>query len=458
MGPRPLRPTRIIQFGEGNFLRGFVDWQLQKMNDAGVFDGGVAVVQPLPSGRVAELETQDRLYTVLIEGMQDGQPVASHDIVTAINRAVDPYRDWDGFLALAENPDTTIIISNTTEAGIAVDPTDTGESAPPKGFPAKLTHLLRRRFQANLPGFLILPCELIDDNGPALRKAVLECASRFAWEDDFAHWVETENQFCATLVDRITPGYPANRAEALWQEWGYEDTLIVKTEPFMLWAIQGSASIEQLWPAAKAGLNVVITDDLAAYHDQKVYLLNAPHTTIAQLARLAGLETVGQAVADTGFAAFVESQMDEEIIPTLSLPRPVLQAFAAQVLQRFANPSIEHRLADIALNSASKFVSRLLPIIKANLTDGRGLPPRTCLALAGLLSIYFGRGGNVVAADLPAVTTAFAAADGSVPTVLADASLWGEDLTAIPGLAQLVGDDLAKIESDGVRTLVRGLS
>ena len=452
----PRRPTRIIQFGEGNFLRGFVDWQVQKMNDAGVFDGGVAIVQPLPTGRVAEFAQQDGLYTVLIEGIEDGQPVARHDIVTVINQTVNPYSDWEGFLALADNPDAAIIVSNTTEAGIAVDPSDDATTVPPHSFPAKLAYLLARRFAAGLPGFLILPCELIDDNGPALKTAVLACVQQLGLGDDVAAWIEASNQFCSTLVDRITPGYPANRAEALWAEWGYEDTLIVKTEPFMLWAIQGPASVAQAWPAAKAGLNVVVTDDLHPYHDQKVYLLNAPHTTIAQLARLAGLQTVGQTMADADFAAFVKAQMDDEIIPVLTLPKPTLEAFAAQVLQRFANPSIEHRLADIALNSVAKFVARVLPIIKANLAAGRGLPPRACLALAGLIAIYSGRGGDVTPADVPEVLAAFKA-DGDVTAVLADAGLWGEDLTKVPGLAQLVAEDLAAIETDGVEKLVGGL-
>ena len=453
---RDTLPTRIIQFGEGNFLRAFVDWQVQQMNKAGVFNGGVAIVQPLATGRVAELEKQDRLYTVLLEGLRDETLISTHEIVTVVNQTVDPYADWPGFLALADNPDACAIISNTTEAGIAIDAADTAESVPPKGFPAKLAHLLRRRFQANLPGFLILPCELIDDNGPALRDAVLECVNRFGWGGDLTHWIEAENRFRSTLVDRIVPGFPADRAESLWADWGYEDLLTVKAEPYGLWAIEGTAADLECFPAQKAGLAVVLTDDLRPYHDRKVYLLNGPHTTMAQLARLAGLRTVGDVMQDTDFRAFIEAQINDEIIPVIDLPRAEVETFAREVMERFENPSIVHSLDVIALNSVAKFVARLLPTIKVNLASGRGLPPRTCLALAGLLVIYFG--GEVTPTDLPSVIAAFEAAGGDVHTVLADESLWGEDLTAIPGLAQLVSDDVALLNSEGVRSMVRGLS
>ena len=447
----PRRPTRVIQFGEGNFLRAFADWQVQQMNDADVFDGGVAIVQPLATGRVAELDKQDRLYTVLLEGSQ----ASTHEIITVINQTVNPYDDWPGFLHLADDALTCVIISNTTEAGIAVDPSDTAETVPPHGFPAKLAHLLRCRFQAGLPGFLILPCELIDDNGPALRRAVLECVTRFGWGDDLAHWIASENRFCSTLVDRIVPGFPADRAESLWASWGYQDSLIVKAETYGLWAIEGTAADLACFPAHRAGLDVVLTDDLRPYCDRKVRLLNGPHTIMAQLGRLVGLHTVREAITDPDIRDFVVAQMLDEVVPVLDLPRDEAESFAREVIERFENPSIVHDLDAIALNSVAKFVSRLLPTIKANVAAGRGLPPRTCLALAGLLTIYLRPDGVVEPIDLPAVIAAFTAADGDARMVMANASLWGEDLTAIPGLAELILDDLALIESDGVRPLLR---
>ena len=458
----PSRPTRIIQFGEGNFLRAFLDWQVQKMNEADVFDGGVAVVQPLAQGRVADLEQQDRLYTVLLEGLQAGQPINSHDIVTVVNQTVNPYSDWDAYLALADNPDTCVIVSNTTEAGIAIDPADDATTVPPRGFPAKLAYLLRRRFEAGLPGFLILPCELIDDNGPALKQAVLQCVRDFHMGDGLARWIESDNRFCSTLVDRIVTGFPADRADALCQDWGYQDTMIVKAEPYLLWAIEGPESVFEWLPLPQAGLNAIATSDLRPYHDRKVYLLNAPHTTMAQLARLAGLTTVGETMADPDFRAFIQAQMRDEIAPTIALPATEVWSFAAEVVERFENPSISHSLDAIALNSAAKFAARVLPVIEADLSAGRGLPRRSCLALAGLLAIYGGDGGGRAApADMPDVMAAFGRAKQSgdyVRTVLSDASLWGEDLTALPGLAKLVADDLAAIKAEGVRSLVKSLA
>ena len=435
------RPTRVIQFGEGNFLRAFVDWQIQKMNDASVFDGGVAMVQPRAGGHVGDFERQGRRFTVLIEGMDGGQPVARHDVIDVVNCTVDPYRDWAGFLALADDPAAAVIVSNTTEAGIAVDPADTADDAPPMGFPAKLAHLLKRRFDAGLPGFLVLPCELIDDNGPALKAAVLECVRRFGWDDNLARWIGTDNRFRSTLVDRIVPGFPADRAEQLWAEWGYRDELAVKAEPYGLWAIEATADDLAGFPVDSPdvhGLEVVLTDDLRPYHDRKVYLLNGPHTTMAQLGSLAGLHTVGEAMADADLGPFIKSQMRDEIAPVIDLPRSDVDAFAAEVVERFENPSIVHSLEAIALNSVAKFRARLLPVVKANILARRGLPPRTCAALAGLLVNEF-------------------PPDCDVRAVLADANLWGGEMTAIPGIVELVVDDIAAIRRDGVRPLLRRL-
>lgn len=456
----PQRPTRIIQFGEGNFLRGFFDWQVQKMDDMGVFNGGVVVVQPRPGGHVAELEEQDRLYTVFTEGIENGQHVRNHETITVINETVDPYREWDRFLALAENPDTRIIVSNTTEAGIALDPSDAGGDIPPRGFPAKLARLLYRRFERRLPGFLVLPCELVDDNGTKLRQAVLEYAHEVQLGADFEHWVDVENHFCSTLVDRIVPGYPVDQAESLWQELGYEDRQIVKTEPFSLWVIQAPDELLTELPLRSADLNVVITKDLRPYHDRKVYLLNGPHTTMASLARLAGFHTVGEVMADEALRAFVKAEMRQEISPVVRLPKEELESFADQVVERFDNPSIHHSLDSIALNGASKFRARLLPILNANLGTGRPLPQRICLALAGLLATYAGY-GEKVAPPVDSVETVarFEACDGStyVPQILADTDLWGQNLTDIPELTELVSNDLARIESEGVLPSVRNL-
>lgn len=451
----PDRPTRIIQFGEGNFLRAFVDWQVQKLNERTDFNGGVAVVQPRPGGHVAELEAQDRLYTVALEGLRDGLPVREHEIITCINATVDPYRDWDGFLALAADPDTRVVVSNTTEAGISLDPRDTADSGVPLGFPAKLTRLLQRRHELGLPGWLIIPCELIDDNGPALREAVLECSRVFGLDDDFRTWVCDENAFCSSLVDRIVPGRPANLTER-WDELGYVDHQIVCAEPFMLWVIDGPDSLDDVLPLRRAGLDVVLTDGLQRYHDRKVFLLNGPHTTLASLARPAGITTVGEAMADPVVSAFLRQEMSEEIMPVIDLPQAELRSFAASVEERFRNPFVEHRLDAIALNSVSKFRARLVPLLLAEHPDG--LPRRIAAALAGLLWTYAGQ-SPVDPVDSPQIVEQVrSGVDDGLESVLADGELWGTDLTRIPGLVETVRDDLETLDRHGAMTLMGRLT
>lgn len=460
------RPIRVIQFGEGNFLRAFVDWIVQQLNDKGLFGGNVAVVQPLEYGRVQALEDQDRLYTVILEGLKDGRPVRSHELVDSIGRTVNPYRDWEGYLALADNPETQIIISNTTEAGIAVDDADTVATQPPVGYPAKLAHLLKRRFDKSLPGFLIVPCELIAENGLALHRALIEVATRFGWGQDFIDWLDRENTFVCTLVDRIVPGYPRDDAEELWGKLGYEDRNMVKAEPFLLWVVAGDQAaqrkVEELIPARKAGIDLVTCDAVQPYRERKVYLLNGPHTTMAQVARLAGFRTVGEVMADKTMRSFITREMEEEIIPVQSLPREELENFAAAVRERFDNPFIQHSLDSIGLNSVSKFVARLLPLINANAEQGRGLPKRIVLALSCLLWIYGGRTGDAVRIqDDPEVIDTFRRAadrDDYARRVLSATSLWGHDLTRIEGLVDAVRSDLNRIADEGVQPLIDRLA
>ena len=451
-------PTRIIQFGEGNFLRAFVDWQVQKLNERTDFNGGVAVVQPLPVGLVADLEQQDRRYTVQLQGLHDGAEVRSREVITALTATVDPYRQWDTFLALAEDPETRVIVSNTTEAGIAVDPRDTAGTTVPRGFPAKLTRLLQRRHEAGLPGFVIIPCELIDDNGRHLCEAVLTCARAFGLPQEFIAWVEQENTFCASLVDRIVPGFPADDAPGIWRELGYEDRLLVSAEPFMLWVIQGPAWLDEVLPLRKAGLGVVITDDLRPYHDRKVFLLNGPHTTMSSLARNAGLATVGDVMADDLFRDFLRAEMYEEIFPTIGLPEEELRAFADQVEERFRNPFVRHSLDSIALNAVSKFAARLLPVVNAHADRGGPLPRRIVLALAALLWTYSGK-APAAPVDAEETIARFAGVlePGGVERALGDQETWGQDLTRVPGLLDLVRADLERLRTDGVLALVREL-
>ncbi|MBW3093145.1 tagaturonate reductase [Bifidobacterium sp. 82T10] len=466
------RPIRVIQFGEGNFLRGFVDWMVQLLNDRKPsFDGNVAIVQPLAGGRIAALEAQDRLYTVLLDGMLDGRDVQSRTVVDSIGATVNPYEDWERFLALADDPNASVIVSNTTEAGIALNDHDTPGMTPPASFPAKLTLLLERRWRRGLPGFLLLPCELIEANGDALREAVVACARRFALPDAFVAWIEHDNVFASTLVDRITPGFPHDDAGTIWKKLGYRDDNMVKAEPFASWVIAGDervrAAVAERFPVDRLGVGAILVPDVRPYRERKVRLLNAPHTTMALVARLAGFDTVGGVVADPRMRSFVEREMDEEIIPVLSLPADELHTFAGQVIERFANPHMRHELDAIALNSAAKYAARVLPIVLENVRLGRGLPRRAMLALAGLLAIYGGFAPVPVAvSDVPDTLARFRSAAESAhgdvranaATVLADRTLWPEDLTAIDGLADLVADDVAAIANGRMQRLIDQLA
>ena len=460
------RPIKVIQFGEGNFLRAFVDWIIQRMNDAGRFNGNVAIVQPLPFGRVKEIEEQDRLYTVILEGLKNGAEVQSREVIDSIGKTVNVYEDWEGYLALADDPETRIIVSNTTEAGIALSDEDAETACPPKSYPAKLAQLLKRRFDNGLPGFLIIPCELIGDNGNALKRCLVETARNFGWGEDFIAWLEAENTFVNTLVDRIVPGFPRDNAEALWEEMGYRDDNMVKAEPFLLWVLAGDeaakAKVRELLPVEGLDIDMVVADEVQPYRERKVYLLNAPHTTMAQVARQAGLTTVGEVMNDKTMRAFIEREMHEEIIPVLSLPQEELEAFANAVLERFANPFVKHSLDSIALNSVAKYVARIMPAVHGNIEQGHGVPRRMALALAALIASYAGFAGVQVAVsdtdEAVARLSSVTAESESVRAALADESLWGEDLTALEGLADEVVADVAAIAEGRIAELISELA
>jgi tagaturonate reductase len=460
--PAKTLPTRAIQFGEGNFLRAFVDWQLQQMNTQGLFDGGVTIVQPRAGGHVARLEEQDNLYTVLVEGKHHGEKVQSREVITVVTGTVNPYADYDAYLGLADDDDLEFIFSNTTEAGIVYSDEHRVPGVAPVSFPGKLTALLYRRFELGKKGLTLIPCELIEHNGDKLRGTVLATAAHWELGDAFIQWVNTENTFYSSLVDRIVPGYPNDRAEELWAEFGYEDRLIVQAEPFLLWVIEGPAELAESLPLAKAGLNVIVTGDLTPYRERKVFLLNAPHTTMASLARLAGVETVRDVMLDPDFGPLVDKVMYEEIIPVLDLPHDELAAYAESVKERFENPFMHHELAAIALNSASKYKSRLLPILLNFHAMNGTFPPRVTLALSAILLTYSGNPAVTIApvdsAETIAVFQAASSTDDYVATILADTALWGTDLSALDGLVEQVFAGLTSLRDRGVRATLADLT
>ena len=409
------RPERVIQFGEGGFLRGFVDWMIQKLNDAGEFNGNIVVVQPIEQGMCDMLTAQNCGYTHFIRGVEGVEKT----IVNSISRCVKPYEDYDAFLALAHNPDFRFIVSNTTEAGITYVEGDKLTDRPAKSYPAKLTALLYERFKAGLGGFIILPCELIDQNGVKLREIVLRYAKEWELGADFINWVETENHFCFTLVDRINTGYPKGEDMNL----GYEDNLVNTSEYFHLWVIQGDAKLAEEIPFHKIGLNVIWTDNLEMYRTRKVRILNGAHTSTVAYAMLSGFDTVKSCIEDEKMYAYIKKCVFEEIIPTLDLPKEELIDYANSVLERFANPYINHYWSSIVLNSVSKFKVRVLPSITEYIKRYNKMPETLLFAFANLIKLY----KTDMANDDKDVMEFMKKA--STEEILANKSLWDEDLS-----------------------------
>lgn len=459
----PKYPNKVIQFGEGNFLRAFIDWQIHQMNKQGLFKGGVQVVQPLPVGRIKNLDAQDDLYTVLLEGILNGKKVQSHEIIESINGTVNPFTDFDKYMALAEDDNIEVIFSNTTEAGIQFVKTDTIDNVKQgkqSSYPAKLTVLLYHRFQLGKKGFHIIPCELINHNGDALKKAILQYADLWNLGQDFVDWINNDNEFYSTLVDRIVPGYPADRAADLEKEWGYKDQNMVKTEPFLIFVIEGNKDIEKVLPLKEAGINLVVTDDMQPYRNRKVSLLNGPHTTMSPIGRLAGLETVGQVMADKDFYQFIDDEMHKEIIPVVPLPKNQLESYAKGIQERFENPYVKHQLSALALNSISKYAARLLPNYKRYYKKFNKLPKRMTLALAAYLWIYNGKSKFEIndTADVTAGFKKIQGKDDFIHLALSNPDFWGEDLTQIPRLEDLVTKYYNEIGEKGTRQIVQEIN
>lgn len=393
-----LRPVGIMQFGEGNFLRAFVDWIIQKMNDGGVINSNVVVVQPMPFGRVADLDEQDGLYTVCLEGVENGNKVQSKEIVDVLSDFINPFEQYQKFLDYAHSQTLKVVVSNTTEAGIALDETDLDFSVCPKSFPGKLLALLKERydfFNGDVTkGLAIIPCELIDHNGDELKKVLNALAQLKGFDQQFVNWLNVANHFTSTLVDRIVPGYPKDNAQEICQQMGFLDTSIVKGEVFHLWVLQKEQFVMDVFPADKVGLNVIYADDIVPYKQRKVKVLNGSHTAMVPVAYLCGLDTVGQAMADKDVYDFVRSLAETEIKPTINLPQDQVQEFINGVYDRFKNPFVKHMLMSIALNSTTKFVTRLLPTYNDYVAKFGVAPKHVLFALSALATFYRGKRGN----------------------------------------------------------------
>ncbi|MBO4756014.1 MAG: tagaturonate reductase [Bacteroidales bacterium] len=461
-------PEKVIQFGEGNFLRAFIEWIIWNTNKRTAFNGSVVVVQPIEKGMVDCLNEQDGLYHLNLQGLQNGEPVDSIDLIDVISRGLNPYRDFDAFMALASQPELRFVISNTTEAGIAFDPSCKLDDKPAASYPGKLTQLLYRRwqiFKGDLSkGFIIFPCELIFENGKHLKECIRQYIDLWELGPDFSAWFEEACQVYCTLVDRIVPGYPRDNAAALCERVGYEDRLLDKGEIFHLWVIEAPKEVADELPADKAGLNVLFVPSEAPYHERKVTLLNGPHTVLSPVGYLSGLNTVKECCEDLLIGRFVKQVMFEELLPTLNLPKEELEKFAADVMERFRNPFVKHFVTSIMLNSFPKFKTRDLPGLKTYLERKGELPKGLVLGLAAICMYYKGgkRGEDeIVPNDDPRILQLLKDlwATGDVRKVaegvLADEFIWGENLNAIPGLTDLLAADLALIQEKGMRETVK---
>ncbi len=392
------RPIKVLQFGEGNFLRAFVDWILQDLNAKGVINANVAVVQPTPRGRVADLASQDGLYTVCLEGIENGQKVQNREIIDVLGDFIDPYTQYEKFLSYAASDELETVVSNTTEAGIALDTADTDFSVCPKSFPGKLLAFLKARYDhfsgASDKGLAIVPCELIDHNGEELKRVLNELAKINSMDSAFIDWLNTANHFTNTLVDRIVPGYPRDNAAAICEETGFNDTSIVKGEIFHLWVLQREPFVQERLPADKSGLNVIFADDITPYKQRKVKILNGSHTSMVPIAYLCGIDTVREAVTDEDVGRFIKELVNEEIKPTIDLPADEMDAFAGAVMERFMNPYIRHELMSIALNSTTKFRTRLLPSYNDYRAKFGKSPKHILFALASMIVFFRGKRGE----------------------------------------------------------------
>ena len=410
------RTERVIQFGEGGFLRGFADWMLQKVNECSDFDGSVVVVQPIENGMCDMLTAQNCVYTHLIRGVEGVEKT----VIDVISRCVKPYEDFAAYLALAEQPEMRFIISNTTESGIVFSDEDKITDAPPKSFPAKLTLLLKRRYELGLDGFIFLPCELIDRNGDNLKKCILKYADLWELGEGFKSFVCEKNVFTNTLVDRINTGYP--KGEEL--DLGYEDNMVNTSEFFHLWVIETDFDIEAELPFSKAGLNVIVTPDkLEMYRTRKVRILNGAHTSMVPYALLKGFDTVKSCIDDKVMNEYLRHCVFDEIIPTLDLPADELKSYANKVIERFANPYIKHYLSAIALNSVSKFKVRVLPSILEYRKRFETAPKTLMFSFAKLIDFY----KTDMTQDDPEVVEFMKS--HTTAEILANDALWGEDLS-----------------------------
>ena len=460
-------PIKVVQFGEGNFLRAFVDYMIDIANENGAFDGDIAIVKPISFGSLDAFKEQDDLYTVVLRGKQNGEVINKSRIITSVAKALDCKDDYDEYMALARIDTLRFVVSNTTEAGIVLDESDSFEGLP-RTYPGKLTKFLFERYTAfsgdKDKGLIILPVELIENNGGKLKECVLSLAKIWDLPDGFISWVNESNVFCSTLVDRIVTGYPRGYADKVCEQLGYEDKLVDIGEPFALWVIESEKDISGELPLDKIGLPVVFTDNQKPYRERKVRVLNGAHTSSVLAGYLYGLDIVRDCMADAVMGKFIRRVVNDEIVPQVNLPIDEVKAFAESVFERFENPFIDHALLSISLNSVSKWKARVLPSFKDYYKNNGKLPRLITFSFAALLGFYSSNdlredglyvkranGDEYTVHDDRAVLEFFAqnaGKDGFVEKACKNADFWGEDMTQYNGFCSTVAYWYGKIRNN----------
>ena len=468
-------PERVLQFGEGNFLRAFADYWFDMANEKAGWNGKCVLVQPIAQGLTQLINRQEGLYTLYLRGRQNGEKVDAKRVISSVSRCLNPYekQDYDAMMDVAAGEALEYIVSNTTEAGIVYDPSCRLEDCPPASFPAKLTQVLLHRWRAGRPGVVVLSCELIDNNGKELLRCVNQYIKQWGLEEGFARWVNGDCTFCSTLVDRIVPGRIRDAAEAarLEDENGYRDALIDVGEVFGVWNIEGPEWLAEKLPFRAAGLNCPVVPDVTPYKKRKVRILNGAHTGFVPGAYLAGYDIVRDCMQDDVILGFMNRMIHEEVIPTLPLDRQDLEAFAAAVQDRFNNPFINHELMSITLNSTSKWRARNMPSLLEYAQTAGKLPPCLAMSFAAYIAFYSSdiqalteqglvcrrpKGNEYTVSDDRWVLEFYYSRRGVsdetlVHDVMTNEKMWGQDLTLVPGFEQAAAENLRRIRTEGAR-------
>lgn len=473
-------PEKILQFGEGNFLRAFADWMIDNANANGDYKGSVVICQPIANGLGDMLNEQDGVYTLAMRGIENGETVEKIQQITSVSRCINPYEDYKALMDIAKSKDLEVVISNTTEAGISYKEGDKLTDTPPSSFPAKVTALLYERFQAFhgdvSKGLLFMPVELIDRNGDNLKRIVLQYANEWNLGSDFIEWVEKANKFTNTLVDRIVTGYPKDQIDYFEEKLGYKDPLIVTSEVFNLLVIEGKKEWADILPIHKNEANVIWTDDVTPYKVRKVRILNGGHTSTVLASYLSGHNYVGDFMNDEVFQTYLHKVLFDEVIPTLDLSKEELEEFANSVGDRFANPYIKHNLLDISLNSCSKFNVRCLPSLLEYVNRKNCLPEALCFSFAAFIKFYEGKTEDGKYIGKRADGTEYQIKDDAevleffekvweskdakqiANQVLSHVDFWsGKDLTKVEGLEDKVASYLDKLQNSDVHTIIKDI-